>query len=68
VDYKPFMGSFANVHNRDDPAFQGTGYCLTDNACGHNEAYSGPGVPLSDLQCNKFCYIDRESRRCAPLL
>jgi hypothetical protein len=33
-----------------------------DNACGHWDAYSTTNVPLSDLSCNKFCYIDKDSR------
>lgn len=66
VKYKPFMGSFANVKSEDDPALASTSYCLTDNACGHFEAYSQTGVSLSDLGCNKFCFIDKNSKRYVP--
>ena len=58
LQYKPFMGSFANIKSDNDPNFEGTAYCMTDNHCGHFEAYSESTVPLSDLACNKFCYID----------
>ena len=58
LQYKPFMGSFANIKSDNDPNFKGTAYCMTDNHCGHFEAYSESTVPLADLACNKFCYID----------
>lgn len=66
IESKPFMGSFANIKSKDDPNFAKTGYCMTDNHCGHMDAYSRSDVPLSDLQCNKFCYVDRQTRKYKP--
>lgn len=57
VFYKPLSGSFTTIHTEDDPMLLTTRYCMTDNACGHFEAYSSPDVPLSELNCNLFCYI-----------
>ena len=62
LQYKPFMGSFANIKSDTDPMLKETAYCMTDNHCGHFEAYSESGVPLSDLACNKFCYIDSNTK------
>jgi len=59
VQYKPFTGSFSTIKNENDPSLQTTSYCITDNACGHWEAYSRPDVPLSELNCNSFCYISK---------
>lgn len=61
LQYKPFMGSFANVKSDSDPLLASTAYCMTDNHCGHMEAYSESTVPLGELQCNKFCYIDEDT-------
>jgi len=62
LQYKPFMGSFANIKSDSDPMLQATAYCMTDNHCGHFEAYSESNVALSDLACNKFCYIDSNTK------
>lgn len=61
VIYKPFTGSFSTIKSDDDPALSTTKYCMTDDACGHFEAYSRPDVPLQDLSCNIFCYISKSS-------
>lgn len=61
VQWKPFTGSFSTIKSEDDPALSTTTYCLTDNACGHWEAYSTNDVPLSDLACNSFCYISKNT-------
>jgi hypothetical protein len=61
VQTKPFTGSFSIIKNENDPALATTKYCLTDNACGHWEAYSKDDVPLTDLSCNSFCYISKSS-------
>lgn len=61
VFYKPLSGSFSTIHDDNDPLLHETSYCLTDNHCGHWEAYGSNNVPLSDLSCNKFCYIDRNT-------
>jgi hypothetical protein len=58
IDYKPFSGSFSSIKSVQDPNFNTTCHCMTDNACGHFEAYSRSDVPLYLLDCNKFCYID----------
>jgi hypothetical protein len=63
VASKPFMGSFSTIKSQDDAGMATTGYCMTDNACGHFEAYSSTGVPLSELQCNKFCYVDPSTKK-----
>ena len=63
LPYKPFTGSFSTMKSEDDPMLAQTSYCMTDNACGHWDAYSRPDVPLEDLSCNIFCFIDAESRR-----
>ena len=63
VQWKPFTGSFSTIRNEEDPALQTTQYCMTDNACGHWEAYSRPDVPLSDLSCNSFCYVSSSTRK-----
>jgi hypothetical protein len=55
---KPFVGSFSTIKYEDDPNLTTTAYCLTDNACGRWEAYSTPDVPLEELACNVFCFID----------
>lgn len=62
---KPFTGSFSTVKSDDDPSLASTSYCMTDNACGHWDAYSRPDVPLSDLSCNSFCYIPVSTGRYA---
>jgi len=67
VQWKPFTGSFSTIKSEDDPTLATIQYCLTDNACGHWEAYSQPDVPLSDLSCNSFCYISKSSRTYVPL-
>lgn len=58
--YKPFVGSFSTFKPGDD--LSGIRYCLTDNACGHYEAYSQDDVPLEELACDRFCFIDPRSR------
>lgn len=63
VNAKPFMGSFSTIKSADDPLLANTGYCMTDNACGRFDAYANAGVPLSDLQCNKFCYVDANTKK-----
>jgi len=68
VETKPLSGSFSTLHSPEDEGLEDVSYCLTDQSCGHPEAYSIPDVPLSDLQCNKFCFIDRQTRRYAPSL
>ena len=60
VESKPFVGSFSNLNPTDN--LDNVSYCLTDNACGHFEAYSQKDVPLYLLSCNHFCYIDPMSR------
>lgn len=62
VQYKPFVGSFSTIHSEEDTLLTSTTYCMTDNACGHWNAYSQPDVPLSDLSCNSFCYIPKSTR------
>lgn len=57
VRYKPFVGSFSTIQTEQDETLFNTSYCMTDNACGHWDAYSRPDVALSDLSCNSFCYI-----------
>lgn len=59
VEIKPFVGSFSNLNPTDDVSQ--VSYCLTDNACGHFEAYQRKDIPLSLLSCNHFCYIDKET-------
>ena len=66
VETKPLSGSFATVHSAEEAEALEVSYCLTDNACGHSEAYSGTDVPLSELGCNTFCYIDTATRRYSP--
>lgn len=61
LDFKPYVGSFSTYNPGDD--LSQVSYCLTDNACGHFEAYSQKGVPLSLLNCNHFCFIDAETHR-----
>ena len=61
VIYKPFTGSFSTIKRNDDPSLSTTSYCMTDNACGHWNAYSEDNVPLTDLSCNSFCYIDKNT-------
>ncbi|MBF0443236.1 MAG: hypothetical protein HQK54_15110 [Oligoflexales bacterium] len=63
AETKPFMGSFSTIKKKDDAALAETGYCMTDNHCGHFEAYSQSGVPLSSLSCNKFCYFDPNEKK-----
>lgn len=63
LEYKPFVGSFSTIHSAEDPNLSTTSYCLTDNACGHFEAYSRFDVPLFLLDCNHFCFIDDQTRR-----
>ena len=63
IDYKPFVGSFSTIKTVDDPKLLTTSYCLTDNACGHFEAYSRDDVPLYLLECDKFCYIDKNTKK-----
>ena len=65
LQYKPFVGSFSTIKSEDDKSLATTKYCMTDNACGHWDAYSRPDVPLSDLGCNSFCYISRVTGRFA---
>lgn len=60
---KPFVGSFSTIQGEDDPVLASTSYCMTDNACGHWDAYSRPDVSLSDLSCNSFCYITKTNGR-----
>lgn len=57
VELKPFVGSFSTIKTQEDKLFSNTTYCMTDNACGHWDAYSRQDVPLSDLNCNSFCFI-----------
>jgi hypothetical protein len=66
VQTKPLSGSFANVHSAEDVEMLKVSYCLTDNACNHFEAYSNMDVPLSELGCNTFCYIDTITRLYSP--
>jgi len=66
VDYKPFVGSFSTIKSVQDRELNDTSYCMTDNHCGHFEAYSDPHVPLYLLNCNKFCYIDGDTRKYKP--
>lgn len=61
IQNKPFTGSFTTITNEYDPLLMETSYCMTDNACGHWEAYSQPDVPLSVLECNSFCYISKST-------
>ena len=61
VYWKPFTGSFSTIKSEQDKALQTTKYCLTDNACGHWDAYSKDNVPLTDLSCNSFCYISSQT-------
>lgn len=63
IKYKPFTGSFSTIKSENDPLLESTSYCMTDNACGHWEAYSRPDVPLSELNCNNFCYISKSTRK-----
>lgn len=63
ISSKPFVGSFSTFSSKDDKHFLSVSYCMTDNACGHFEAYSRKDVPLSLLYCNKFCYIDKDSKK-----
>lgn len=63
IHYKPFTGSFSTIKSDDDPNLSDTSYCMTDNACGHWEAYSESNVALEKLACNKFCFIDKQSRK-----
>lgn len=63
VQWKPFTGSFSTIKSEDDPGLSATTYCLTDNACGHWEAYSQNDVPLTDLSCNSFCYISSATKK-----
>lgn len=65
---KPFSGSFSTIRSQDDPALDTTSYCLTDQACGHWDAYSSNDVPLYLLDCNTFCYIDKDSKTYQPSL
>jgi len=60
VQVKPFVGSFCNVNPND--SLENVSYCMTDNACGHFEAYSQKDVPLYLLACNQFCFIDLTTR------
>ena len=61
IPYKPFVGSFSTIKDENDPSLATTSYCMTDNACGHMEAYSQQ-VPLTELSCNMFCYISKEGK------
>lgn len=61
VQVKPFVGSFSTIKSEDDPSLPTTMYCMTDNACGHWEAYSRPDISLQDLSCNSFCYISKST-------
>lgn len=61
IDYKPFVGSFTNLNPNDD--LKNVSYCLTDNACGHFEAYSQKNIPLYLLNCNLFCFINQKSKK-----
>lgn len=58
---KPFVGSFSTIKTEDDTALASTTYCMTDNACGHWDAYSSSDVSLTDLSCNVFCYIPKST-------
>lgn len=60
VFVKPFTGSFTTIQ-QDEPLPEDLAYCMTDNACGHWDAYSRPDVPLEDLACNSFCTISPSS-------
>jgi hypothetical protein len=62
VQYKPFVGSFSTIANEEGLP-ENVSYCMTDNACGHWDAYSRSDVPLTDLSCNSFCYIPASTRR-----
>lgn len=62
VQYKPFVGSFSTIKNVYEMN-SNVSYCLTDNACGHWDAYSRPDIPLTDLDCNSFCYIPTRTER-----
>ena len=66
IPTKPFGGSFSTIQSPDDPNLNTTSYCLTDDACGHYDAYSSRDVPLSLLGCNIFCYIDKDTREYQP--
>lgn len=61
--HKPFVGSFSTIHTENDPSLENTTYCMTDNACGRWDAYSRPDVPLDDLYCNSFCFIDITTKK-----
>lgn len=61
IDIKPYGGSFSNLNPTD--SLEDVQYCLTDNACGHFEAYSEKNVPLYLLSCNHFCYIEKTNRQ-----
>jgi hypothetical protein len=59
IPVKPFVGSFANVHSIDDNDIETVMYCFTDKPCNnHFDAYSRTDIPLAELDCNEFCYID----------
>jgi hypothetical protein len=66
VYFKPFTGSFTNIQGEDDQKIQQVSYCLTDSACGHWEAYSRTDIPLSELSCNQFCFIDSATKKYVP--
>jgi len=61
IDYKPFVGSFTNLNPNNN--LKNVSYCLTDNACGHFEAYNEKDIPLYLLNCNHFCFINQESKK-----
>jgi hypothetical protein len=61
IDTKPLSGSFSNIHSVDNIHIKNVSYCLTDNACGHWEAYSQENISLNLLNCNKFCFIDKNN-------
>lgn len=63
IEVKPFVGSFSTIKSKEDPNLGNAAYCMTDNACGRNDAYSRSDIPLSELSCNKFCYIDTASKK-----
>lgn len=63
VQYKPFVGSFSTIKTEQDEQLSNTSYCMTDNACGHWDAYSRTDVSLSDLNCNSFCFIPTTETR-----
>lgn len=60
--YKPFVGSFSTFQE-ENQVLNSTSYCLTDNHCGHWDAYSRRDVPLQLLSCNSFCYISKDTRK-----